>query len=433
MDLTSHNGRGHGWWIATKVNGEAAVSWANPLISAMEESEDVVAMAVDPSVDFRGKYAGLGSDVVSPNSGRSMANWWPGTGVELDALEPREILNYRIGQYNDVSTDNFPEDIVLSKWTTGLGITGEKAAFAWNHPEYDDFVITEWVFENTGDTDGDRASDVAGGGHNLTNVYFSFHHRFLPSSAGVSRVSYRAYYSDYGTGDGCSSNFGPLDNSQDDKIKYTESPNYDGPESARGLRLTYQYDWDNFCLTGPLSDDVGDPYRSEHRCAQCTFPSLTGVGDITSPAWIGKAPIDVDPTDGFVGDPETYEAPKVAEQPFAYNFFHFLYRYPSSAAAAVGLLTDEPNPNEMNHETLYNMLVSTPDPPTSTSRCWNVPAGAREIPTWACRCSRFRTSRSAPCRICPSPVGSGRGGTASPRATPRWKPTAPMTWRPARR
>ncbi len=362
VDLTSHNGRGHGWWIATKVNGQAEVSWADPLIAAMEESEDVVAMAVDPGVDFKGRYAGLGNDVVSPNSGRSMANWWPGTGVELDALEPREILNYRIGQYNDVSTDNYPEDIVLSKWTTGLGITGEKAAFAWNHPDYDDFVITEWVFENTGDTDGDRAADLPGGGHNLTNVYFSFHHRFMTSSPGVSRTSYRAYYSDYGTGDGCSSNFGPLDNSQDDKIKYTEAPNYDGPASARGLRLTYQYDWNNFCLTGPLADDIGDPYRSEHRCAQCTFPSLIGVGDLTSPAWIGKAPIDVDPTDGFVGDPEVYEAPKVAEQPFAYNFFHFLYRYPSSASDAVGFLTDEPNPNEMNHETLYQMLVSTPEP-----------------------------------------------------------------------
>ncbi len=362
VDLSSHNGRGHGWWIGTKVNGQAVVTWANPLIPAMEESEDVVAMAVDPSVDFGGRYSSLGNDVISPNTGRAMANWWPGTGVELDALEPREILNYHIGQYNSPLVDNVPEDIILSKWTTGLGITGEKAAFAWNHPDYDDFVITEWVFENTGDTDGDRAADLPGGGHALENVYFSFHHRFMPSSSGVSRTSYRAYYSDYGTGDGCSSNFGPLDNSQDDKIKYTESPNYDGPGTARGLRLTYQYDWDNFCLTGPLADDIGDPYRSELRCSQCTFPSLTRVGDITSPAWIGKAPIDVDPTDGFVGDSEVYEAPKVAQQPFAYNFFHFLYRYPSSASAAIGFFTDEPNPNEMNHETLYQMLISTPDP-----------------------------------------------------------------------
>jgi hypothetical protein len=361
VDLTSHNGRGHGWWIATKVNGQAEVSWADPLIAAMEESEDVVAMAVDPGVDFKGRYAGLGNDVVSPNSGRSMANWWPGTGVELDALEPREILNYRIGQYNDVSVDNFPEDIVLSKWTTGLGITGEKAAFAWNHPDYDDFVITEWVFENTGDTDGDRAADLPGGGHALENVYFSFHHRFMPSSSGVSRTSYRAYYSDYGTGDGCSSNFGPLDNSQDDKIKYTESPNYDGPGTARGLRLTYQYDWDNFCLTGPLADDIGDPYRSELRCSQCTFPSLTRVGDITSPAWIGKAPIDVDPTDGFVGDNDVYEAPKVAQQPFAHNLFHFFHRQ-QSIAVLFELLTEEPDPNVHTDDTLYQMISSSPDP-----------------------------------------------------------------------
>jgi len=358
VDLTTHNGRGHGWWIAAKVDGKPVVSSGNSLNQGREETDDVVAIAVDPRIDFGGRFAQVGSDVVNPNTGRSMANWWPGTRIALDAGEPREILNYKIGQYTDAAIDNFPEDIILSKWTTKLGITGEKAAYAWSHPEYDDFIIGEWVFENTGDTNGDRNPDIAGGGRDLKNVYFAFHHRLLNSSAGVSRSSYTAYHADFGPLDACGSSFGPRDNGQDDKIKYTESPNYDGPSSARGLKMTYSYDWNNYCLTGPLADDVGDPYRPELRCAQCSFPTLTREGDLTSPAWVGWAEIDVDPTDGFVGDTGVYQAPKVAQQPFAHNFFHFTQRW-SNAGARVG---DEPDPIAMNEDTIYRILTSTPDP-----------------------------------------------------------------------
>ncbi len=361
VDLTTHNGRGHGWWIATKLGGKASVSYSSPLALGKEESDDIVAMAVNPRVDFGGRFSNVGNDVGSLQTGLSMANWWPTTTVQLDAIEPRELLNYKIGQYTTAATDNFPEDIVLSKWTTKLGLTGEKAAYAWNHPEYDDFVITEWTFENTGDSNGDRTPDIAGGGNALQNVYFSFQHRMMTSSAGVSRSSYRSYFADYGPQDGCNSPFGVLDNPQDDKIKYTESPNYDGPASAKGLKMLYQYDWNNYCLTGGLADDVGDPYRVEIRCSQCNFPSLTKAGDLTSPAWVGVAEVDVDPADGFVGDTGVYQSPKVAQQPFAHNLFFFVQRAGASSTGSA-FNSEEPDPNQMNDDTLSQMITSTPDP-----------------------------------------------------------------------
>ncbi len=361
-DLMTHQGRGHGWYIAAKVDGTPAVSFGDALIKGKEESDDIIAMAFDPTVDLGGRFANLGNEVINPRSGRSMGNWWPGTTIPLDASEPREILNYRIGQYTDASVDNFPEDIILSKWTTKTGITGNKAAYAWNHPDYDDFIIVEWVFENTGDTDGDRMADLPGGGHNLENVYFAFHHRFMTSGAGTSRSSYVAYYWDWGPLDGCVSIFGAnVDNGQDDKIKYTESPNYDGPTDARGLKLTYQYDWDNFCYTGSFADDVGDPFRVGNRSRSVSPPAITQDGDLLSPAWIGWTEIDVDPTDGFIGDNEVYVAPDVVQQPFAHNLFHFQYRQ-QNVQVHSDLRGEEPNPTEMSDETMYQMLTRSPDP-----------------------------------------------------------------------
>jgi hypothetical protein len=361
VEVDRHNGRGHAWWIATKVDGKEVVSWSSPLAKGREESDDVVLMQVDPTIDLGGRFASVGNPVSSPLTGTEMANWWPGSGL-ISPEEPIEILNYRYGQYNNVATDNFPEDIILSKWTTGTGITGEKAAYAWNHPEYDDLIIQEFIFENTGDSDGDRVADLPGGGHDLRNVYFAFHHRLCTSSAGASRGTQSGWFWDFGTGDACDGPNGPdgKDNLQDDKIKYTEAPNYDGPDWARGLKMNYVYDWDNFCYGGQIADDVGDPWRAELKQRLQSVPIYISNGDLLSQAWIGVAEIDVDPTDGFVGDDEIYVAPKVAQQPFAHNLFWFLFRQQTSAVSS-DIHGDEPDPTKLSDEVLYQMVTRSPE------------------------------------------------------------------------
>jgi hypothetical protein len=359
IDIQTLQARGHGWYTAVKVDGQESVSYASSLVKAKEESDDVLMMTVDPTVDFGGRFASVGNDVINPRSSRSMGTWWPGTGVVNDAKKPVEILNYRSGQYNSAATDNFPENIILSKWTTKTGITGHKAAYAWNHPEYDDFIIEEWIWENTGDTDGDRVADLPGGGHDLQNVYFGLHNRFTTSSSGY-RGSHTAWYWDWGPLDSCFSRFQPnADNGQDDKIKYTESPNYDGPASAVGLKLTYQYDWNNFCLTGSLADDVGDPWRSVLKAATRPVPDFTDDGDLLGIAYVGVADIDTDPTDGFIGDNEVYIAPDVAQQPFAHNFFHHVHRQQDGNTRS-DLVTDEPNPFEMSDAVMYQLITRSP-------------------------------------------------------------------------
>ena len=64
----------------------------------------------------------------------------------------------------EADTDHFPESIIVSKWTTRNGITVTKKAYVWSYPDYDDFEILEYTFENTGDSDGDGAADLGGGG-----------------------------------------------------------------------------------------------------------------------------------------------------------------------------------------------------------------------------------------------------------------------------
>jgi hypothetical protein len=123
--------------------------------------------------------------------------------------------------------------------------------------------------------------------------------------------------------------------------------------------MTYAYDWNNWCWTGSYADDVGDPWRGGNRPSSVAPPTLTVDGDLLSPAWIGWAEIDVDPTDGFVGDNAKYEAPKVAQQPFAHNMFWFQGRQ-SSIAQLGDLVGDEPDPTKMSDDTLYQMITRSP-------------------------------------------------------------------------
>ena len=191
-----------------------------------------------------------------------------------------------------------------------------------------------------------------------------------------------------------------MDNGQDDKIKYTEAPNYDGPASAVGLKMNYQYDWDNYCYGGSLADDVGDPYRADLKQQLQSVPIYVSEGDLLSQTWIAAAEIDVDPTDGFVGDNEVYVAPDVAQQPFAHNLFWFLYRQQTSAVIS-DIKGNEPDPTKLDDATLYQMVTSTPEP------------------------SYFESARdSRPTR------GSGPPGDGVPLLPLPDDPTAPMPYMP---
>lgn len=294
-----------GWnqFIATQVGGEFHVSESKATL----ESEDVVAMGYDPSV---GPEQNIGYRKQSP-LGPDMTNWWPGQAPP-GPNEPVEIHNYRYGKYMDADKDMFPESIIISKWTTRNGITTTKKTYTCSYPDYDDFEILEYTFENTGDSNGDGAADLGGGaGLQLNDTFFIFSTRFYVSGCGQGNYTGNSYFR----------RTEPI--ALDDWYKFTEAANFDGPSAARGLKMWYSFDGENPELPG---EDIGKPYsanRAYESWHACCLKHTKIEGEMGSYQYVGAAPLAYTP--GAEDDPSTFTydtggdasfvAPRVADQP----------------------------------------------------------------------------------------------------------------------
>jgi len=329
MQRQNSSSRGEGIWIITNPPGSTAPEWS--ISGHRVTSSDIVAMRIDPSTDPT--LADLGVDSKAPRisaglvnetsvipSGTSKSNWWPGQTVEPEFDQPIEIHNHTWFKYmsENVGRDNAAEEIILSRWTTGNGITVTRKGFAWGHPDFDDFVITEVVFENSGDTNGDGAPN-AGFPIQLTNTYFGFSASYKMSEAEIVLGHHNRYYGDWDN------------NRRDDWWRYTESPNYltagdefgqawsSGKPSLVGRDFIYQLDGDGLGI--PI-DDTGGPYRSSFTNLSCgTSQVIQGQleDELLSYHVMGYGPLDIDPADGYTNDAGTYKAPRqgVASQPFS--------------------------------------------------------------------------------------------------------------------
>ncbi len=326
-----------GWnqFIATQVGGEFHVSESKATL----ESEDVVAMGYDPS---QGPEMNIGYRKVSP-LGPVMANWWPGQAPP-GPNEPVEIHNYRYSDYMEPDKDNFPESTIVSKWTTRNGITVTKKAYAWSFPDYDDFEILEYTFENTGDSDGDGAADLGGGGLQLNDTFFIFSTRFYVSGCGQGNYTGNSYFRATE----------PI--ALDDWYKYTEAANFDGPGAAMGLKMWYSFDGENPDLPG---EDIGKPYSSNRAYESwhnCCLRHTKVEGEMGSYQYVGAAPLAYTP--GSVNDPSTFTydtggdgsfvAPRVADQPHTVKWWDYRDRTDFS----------EPGSESRSSEQIYTELTS---------------------------------------------------------------------------
>jgi hypothetical protein len=325
-------------FVATRVpgdsNGEYHVSSSKP----RRISDDIKQMSYDPS---KGPEANIGYQKVSP-LGPVMTNWWPGqTPPTKDQVV--EIHNYRYFKYMDPDKDMFPESILVTRYTTKRGITVTKKAYGWSYPDYDDFEILEYEFENTGDSDGDGKPDLNGGqGLVLNDTFFAFAVRFFISQAGHAWTNYDAWYRVTQLSD------------LDDWFKYTEAPNYDGPASGKGLKMWYAYDGDNPNV--PVLK-MGKPFSpaSERSGYRPYTGGLRKEGELTAFQYGGLAPIAYLPSNA--NDPATfsydakgnsrYVAPKVTDQPYAVKWWNFRNQ------------TDYDEPDQNNHSfaQMYSLLA----------------------------------------------------------------------------
>ena len=331
---------GFSTFIATRVPGDPEGEYYVSISKPRAITDDIRMRSYDPS---KGPEANIGYPNYSP-VGPAMANWWPGQ-PPVDRTHVTEIHNYRYGQYMDPDKDMFPESILVMHYTTKRGITVTKKVYSWSYPEYDDFEIMEYEFENTGDSDGDGEADLNGGaGLQLDDTFFAFSVRFFISQAGHGWMNYDAWYR----------RTRPNDN--DDWFKYTEASNYDGPASGRGLKMWYAYDGDNPLLPG---DDLGKPYDpTAANPAYAGRPSqVRKEGEITAFQYTGFAPIAYLPS--TFNDPNTfsydasadhrYVAPKVSDQPYTVRWWEYRNRGDF----------DEPDQDNHTFQEIYDLLAGS--------------------------------------------------------------------------
>lgn len=76
-------------------------------------------------------------------------------------LDQRKITNYQVledGSLNPDYNPNEADEMIISKWATWIGVTVTRVSRVWSDPDYDDLVIYELTFENTGNTDYDEST-----------------------------------------------------------------------------------------------------------------------------------------------------------------------------------------------------------------------------------------------------------------------------------
>ena len=327
---------GFNTFVGTVVDGAYHVSESK----ANLESEDVVQMVYDPS---KGPEANIGQANPSP-LGPIMSNWWPGQKPP-GPNEAVEIHNYTWGKYMDPDKDTFPESTIIAKWTTKRGITVTKKAYAWSYPDYDDFEILEYTFENTGDSNGDGKADLGGGaGLQLNDTFFIFSTRFYVSQNGQANYSGDSFYRS------------TQRIALDDWYKYTEAGNFDGPAAAKGLKMWYAFDADNPDIPG---NDIGKPYskdRAESSWHDCCLKATKKEGELGAYQYVGVAPLAYTP--GGANDPKTFTydtkgdarfvAPRVASQPHTVKWWNYRDRTDY----------DEPGSEKMSSEKIYKEMTS---------------------------------------------------------------------------
>ena len=102
---------------------------------------------------------------------------YPGPSITVDGsetfAEPVVV--------DEVDPSLNPDRMVHSIVNTSIGVTMDRKAMQWSHPEHENYHIIEYTFTNTGNVDKDEEIEVAD--NNLEDVYFTFLER--PTGAGA--------------------------------------------------------------------------------------------------------------------------------------------------------------------------------------------------------------------------------------------------------
>ena len=105
-------------------------------------------------------------------------------------LKQERIENYPVladGSLNPAYNPDEAEEVIISKWATPVGVTITRTSRAWSFPDYDDFIIYEYEFENTGDLSGNPG--IPPRPVRLKDLVINFSHCLTGGKFGYERVS----------------------------------------------------------------------------------------------------------------------------------------------------------------------------------------------------------------------------------------------------
>lgn len=106
------------------------------------------------------------------------------------------IFNYHSWERteNFVESANFnpllPEEINYTYFPTSTGITVKQRSVAWSFPDYDDFIIYDYTFINTGDQVIESLNDIIHLEQTLNEVWIAFHTGISSSTKGTLNFHY---------------------------------------------------------------------------------------------------------------------------------------------------------------------------------------------------------------------------------------------------
>jgi hypothetical protein len=105
--------------------------------------------------------------------------------VSINRIENFPVLAN--GSLNSAFNPNEAEEIITAKWNTSAGISVTRTSRSYSYPDYDDFIIFEYEFENNGVFVDKTSGSLVHRDTTLVDVLITFTYGISPSMFGYTR------------------------------------------------------------------------------------------------------------------------------------------------------------------------------------------------------------------------------------------------------
>ncbi|GEM_PF-150759 len=164
-----HNGYGSGVYISANYKGTTGFCAIGAPAS------------LNPSAN---RVAAICGGMTGSNN-QSYLQWsWPVPG-SFQRIENYPVLGD--GSLNPNFNPNEAEEIITAKWNTNAGISVIRTSRTYSYPDFDDFIIYEYEFENNGIFFDVNTSQQVYRDTTLVDVYITFMYAISPSAFGEIR------------------------------------------------------------------------------------------------------------------------------------------------------------------------------------------------------------------------------------------------------